>query len=136
MNRITSALAVLTTTLVTFSSPVYPSPPANNCAGPCDVCSADGQTCHRRWWQDLDTYYTTTYPVQINRTSTGKLIYAQCQFIPGTETLTSWCNGVKPQPITLREWCGRLMQLPVPPRLKPSDEGDLYVLLKSGGVCP
>lgn len=124
--------------LVSASMPgtVHASPPANTCPGSCNVCGADGVTCHSRWWQDLDTYLVETFPVQVNRTSTGKLVYVQCQFIPGTRTPTQWCGGVLPVKITLREWCRRLMVLPVPPRVRATDEGDLYVLFSSGGVCP
>lgn len=120
---------------VLLAIPAQASPPANTCPGPCNVCNADGVTCGGRWWQDLDTFRLTSYPAQITRTGQGALRYSVCQrYEDGT--LSPWCGGVAPESITLREWCRRLMALPVPPRLKPSDPGDLYVLFSSGGVCP
>lgn len=136
MKRAILVVLVFVLAALSFVGRAVASQPANVCPGPCNVCGADGVTCYSRWWQDLDTYTIEAYPVQINRTAAGKLNYSQCQYIPGTQMLVSWCGGVKPEKITLREWCRRLMALPVPPRLKPEDPGDLYVLFSSGGVCP
>lgn len=122
--------------LLAFTGLSVASPPANTCPEPCYVCNADGVTCEQRWWQDLDTYTLKQYPVQISRGSAGNMWYDQCQVF-GDGSLSPWCGGIVPMRITLREWCGRMMRLPVPPRINPTDSIDFYHdQWVAGGVCP
>lgn len=133
MNRLLVP-AIYVVIMLVFLRPIAASPPANQCAGPCYICSIDSSTCLQRWWSDLDSTIMPSFPAQIDRLGNGRLVVSVCQSINGQPNI--WCGGEQPSNRSLRTWCSQLMKLSVPPRLKPSDPGDLYSWYQASGVCP